>query len=161
MATAMPEAGTTAPTFEALDQDGKRVSLGELAGKWVVLYFYPKDDTPGCTREACSFRDNHAALEAKGAVVVGVSGGDAKSHAKFSEKHSLPFSLLVDGDHSIATAYGAWGLKKNYGREYEGITRSTVIIDPAGKVAKVWRTVKPDQHGAQVLAWIEEATSKE
>jgi peroxiredoxin Q/BCP len=152
----MPAVGEAAPAFAAKDQDGKQVSSAELEGKWVVLYFYPRDDTPGCTKEACNFRDNHAALQAKGAVVLGVSGDDEKSHAKFAEKFSLPFSLLADTDHSIARAYGAWGLKKNYGREYEGIIRSTVLIDPAGKVAKTWPNVKPDEHGAQVLQWMEE-----
>jgi len=156
LANNMPAAGETAPAFSALDQHGNSISLGDLRGKWVVLYFYPRDNTPGCTREACSFRDNHTALEARGAVVLGVSGDTEKSHAKFAEKQSLPFSLLADTDHAIARAYGAWGLKKNYGREYEGIIRSTAVISPDGRVAKTWATVKPDQHGEQVLKWLEE-----
>lgn len=155
LATALPDLGTPAPTFTASDQEGHRVSLGDFAGKWVVLYFYPRDNTPGCTKEACNFRDNYAAIQRRGAVVLGVSGDDAKSHSRFAEKYSLPFSLLADTDHAIARAYGAWGLKKNYGREYEGIIRSTVVINPEGKVAKTWATVKPDGHGAQVLAWLE------
>lgn len=146
--------GQTAPAFSAPDQSGTVVDSSSLSGKWVVLYFYPKDDTPGCTKEACNFRDNHAAIEATGAVVLGVSGDTEKSHAKFAEKYSLPFSLLSDADHAIAKAYGAWGLKKNYGREYEGITRSTFIVDPKGKVARVWPRVKPDSHGNEVLEWL-------
>lgn len=146
--------GQPAPAFAAPDQDGGVVSSESLTGKWVVLYFYPKDDTPGCTKEACNFRDNHAQLEAAGAVVLGVSGDSEKSHAKFAEKYSLPFSLLSDADHEIAKAYGAWGLKKNYGREYEGITRSTFIINPDGAIARVWPKVKPDSHGSEVLEWL-------
>ena len=146
--------GQPAPAFSAPDQGEATVSSESLKGKWVVLYFYPKDDTPGCTKEACNFRDNHGELEAAGAVVLGVSGDSEKSHAKFAEKYSLPFSLLSDADHAIAKAYGAWGLKKNYGREYEGITRSTFIIDPQGKVARVWPRVKPDSHGSEVLEWL-------
>src|SRR5690606_29686927 len=128
--------------------------LEDLKGKWVVLYFYPRDNTPGCTREACNFRDNYSDLQAEGAVVLGVSGGSAASKTKFATKYELPFPLLIDSEHEIARAYGAFGLKKNYGREYEGITRSTVLIDPDGKVAKVWPKVKPDDHGSQVLEWL-------
>ena len=153
----MPEAGATAPVFELSDQSGNGVSLEGLRGKWVVLYFYPRDDTPGCTREACSFRDMHADLQAAGAVVLGLSPDRQATHAKFAEKHALPFQLLVDdADHTTARAYGAWGLKKNYGKEYEGMIRSTVLIDPEGKVAKTWPRVKPDAHGEEVLKWIRE-----
>jgi peroxiredoxin Q/BCP len=151
----MPAVGATAPEFNALDQSGTPVQPGDLRGKWVVLYFYPKDDTPGCTKEACNFRDNHAALRAAGATVIGVSGDSQAAHARFAAKYDLPFTLLVDGDHIIAKAYGAWGIKKQYGREYEGVIRSTFVIDPGGNVAKVWPRVKPDTHGAEVLAWIE------
>ncbi len=151
--------GQPAPDFSAVDQHGQTISSDALKGKWIVLYFYPKDDTPGCTKEACDFRDNHGALEASGAVVLGVSGDSEKSHAKFAEKYSLPFSLLVDGEHDIARAYGAWGMKKNYGREYEGITRSTFVMDPSGKVAKVWPKVKPDTHGSEVLEWLNKNAS--
>jgi peroxiredoxin Q/BCP len=151
----MPEAGAPAPSFTLPDQDGKPVSLKDFAGKWVVLYFYPKDDTPGCTKEACSFRDNHAALQARGAVVLGVSGDSTASHRKFADKYGLPFPLLADTDHAVARAYGAWGTKRMYGKEYEGLIRSTVIIDPEGNVAKTWPKVKPEGHGAEVLAWLE------
>ncbi len=144
-----------APAFELKDQQGNAVSLVSLRGKWVVLYFYPRDNTPGCTKEACSFRDNHAAIQALGAVVVGVSADSAVSHQKFAEKYDLPFTLLIDdNDHSVARAYGAFGMKKNYGKEYEGVIRSTVIIDPRGRVAKTWASVKPDAHGEQVLEWL-------
>ena len=151
-----PEPGSPAPDFASTDQDGNPVSLSGQAGKWVVLYFYPKDDTPGCTKEACNFRDNYGAIQATGAVVLGVSGDSEASHRKFIEKYELPFSLLVDKDRSIAKAYGAWGLKKQYGREYEGVIRSTMVISPDGKVAKVWPKVKPDAHGQEVLNWLTE-----
>lgn len=150
-----PEPGTQAPAFELTDQAGETVSLDALRGRWVVLYFYPRDDTPGCTREACSFRDVHGDLAAAGAVVLGLSPDRASAHAKFAAKHGLPFQLLVDtDDHATARAYGAWGLKKNYGKEYEGMVRSTVLIDPEGRVAKVWPRVKPDAHGEEVLRWL-------
>jgi len=153
---AMPAIGDPAPPFELEDQDGNSVRLADLRGKWVVLYFYPKDNTPGCTREACNFRDNFGALQAAGAQILGVSGDSRASHGKFAEKFELPFPLLVDADHAIARAYGAFGLKKNYGREYEGIIRSTVIIGPDGAVAKTYPRAKPDSHGEEVLAWLKE-----
>ena len=156
----MPGAGEPAPSFAAPDQDGNQVDLASLAGRWVVLYFYPKDDTPGCTKEACSFRDSHAAIEQVGAAVIGVSGDSTASHARFAAKYSLPFPLLADPDHAIARAYGAWGLKKNYGREYEGIIRSTFIIDPQGRVAKRWAKVKPAEHGREVLEWLKANASR-
>jgi peroxiredoxin Q/BCP len=155
-----PAAGDPAPAFSMTDQSGAAVSLGALKGRWVVLYFYPRDDTPGCTKEACNFRDNHGALKAAGAVVLGVSPDTQSAHARFAQKYGLPFQLLIDDkEHSVARAYGAWGMKKNYGREYEGMIRSTVVIDPQGKVAKVWPRVKPDRHGEEVLAWLKEHTS--
>ena len=158
---AMLEPGAPAPDFSLPDQAGQTVSLAGLAGKWAVLYFYPRDDTPGCTKEACNFRDNFGALKAAGAVVLGLSPDNAAAHAKFAAKYELPFQLLVDDkDHTVARAYGAWGLKKNYGKEYEGMIRSTVIIDPAGNVAKTWGRVKPDAHGAEVLAWLKAHTAK-
>ena len=150
----MIETGQDAPAFAAKDQAGNDVRLEALHGSWVVLYFYPKDDTPGCTKEACNFRDNDAAIRAAGATVIGVSGDSQASHEKFIAKYELPFTLLVDADRAIARAYGAWGMKKNYGKEYEGVIRSTFIIDPSGKVAKAWPRVKPDTHGAEVLAWL-------
>lgn len=149
-----PDVASPAPAFSLAGQDGATVSLEALRGKWVVVYFYPRDNTPGCTREACNFRDNFGALRALGAVVLGVSGDSAASHQKFAAKYELPFTLLVDAGHEMAKAYGAWGTKKNYGKTYEGIVRSTVIIGPDGNVAKVFPKVKPDAHGAEVLEWL-------
>jgi len=149
-----PVVASPAPAFSLTDQHGATVSLDALRGKWVVVYFYPRDDTPGCTREACNFRDNFGALKALGAVVLGVSGDSAASHQKFAAKYELPFTLLVDTGHEMAKTYGAWGTKKNYGKTYEGIIRSTVIIGPDGNVAKVFPKVKPDAHGAEVLEWL-------
>lgn len=153
-----PDVASPAPAFSLAGQDGATVSLEALRGKWVVIYFYPRDNTPGCTREACNFRDNFGALKALGAVVLGVSGDSAASHQKFAAKYELPFTLLVDAGHEIAKAYGAWGTKKNYGMTYEGIIRSTVIIGPDGNVAKVFPKVKPDAHGAEVLEWLKANT---
>lgn len=151
--------GSAAPKFSLKDQDGKEVTTASLSGKWAVIYFYPKDDTPGCTKEACNFRDNHAAIQATGAIVLGVSGDSAAAHRKFAEKYSLPFPLLVDEGNAVAKAFGAWGTKNMYGKTYEGIIRSTFAISPEGKVAKVWPKVKPDTHGAEVLAWLKENAS--
>jgi peroxiredoxin Q/BCP len=147
-----PQPGNKAPDFQLPDQTGKTVSLSQLAGKNVVLYFYPKDDTPGCTVEACNFRDEHSALEKAGAVVLGVSPDGMKSHQKFATKFSLPFTLLSDTEHKVAEAYGAWGEKVNYGRTYMGIIRSTVLIDPQGKVKHVWPKVKVKDHVSEVLS---------
>jgi thioredoxin-dependent peroxiredoxin len=147
-----PTEGKKAPAFSAKDQDGNTVKLSDFKGKNVILYFYPKDDTPGCTKEACAFRDEFAQFKKKGAVVLGVSPDDEKSHTKFIKKYSLPFTLLADTDHSIAEAYGAWGEKAMYGKKYMGILRSTVLIDKDGRVAKVWPKVKPEEHAAEVLA---------
>jgi peroxiredoxin Q/BCP len=144
--------GAKAPAFSAPDQAGKTVSLADFAGRKVVLYFYPKDDTPGCTVEACSFRDEHAAFGEKGAVVLGVSPDSAKSHAKFIEKFTLPFPLLADSDHKIAEAYGVWVEKSMYGKKYMGIERSTFVIDAEGKLSAIYRKVKPAEHTAEVLA---------
>jgi peroxiredoxin Q/BCP len=147
-----PQPGNQAPNFQLPDQTGKTVSLSQLAGKNVVLYFYPKDDTPGCTVEACNFRDEHSALEKAGAVVLGVSPDGMKSHQKFATKYSLPFTLLSDAEHKVAEAYGAWGEKVNYGRTFMGIIRSTVLIDPQGKVKHVWPKVKVKDHVSEVLS---------
>ncbi|MCA2980919.1 MAG: thioredoxin-dependent thiol peroxidase [Myxococcaceae bacterium] len=147
--------GQAAPAFSAQDQNGSTVSLAQYAGKYVVLYFYPKDDTPGCTVEACAFRDDHSTLTAAGAVVLGVSPDDAKSHTKFITKYSLPFSLLADTDNAVAKAYGAWGEKSMYGRTYMGILRSTFLIGPDGAVKYAWPKVKPEGHSAEVLAALE------
>lgn len=143
-----------APDFALQDQDGNTVSRDSLKGRWAVIYFYPRDDTPGCTREACNFRDNFAALKALGADVLGVSGDSAASHKKFAAKYELPFTLLVDAGNEMARAYGAWGKKNMYGKTYEGIIRSTVVISPEGMVARVWPKVKPDSHGEEVLEWL-------
>jgi thioredoxin-dependent peroxiredoxin len=148
------EVGSKAPAFSLKDQHGETVKLSDLKGKHVVLYFYPKDDTPGCTKEACGFRDEHAALKKAGAVVLGVSPQGEASHKKFSDKFTLPFQLLVDEDHSVAEKYGAWGERSLYGRKFMGILRSTFLIGPDGKVAKVWPKVKVEGHVDDVLAAI-------
>jgi peroxiredoxin Q/BCP len=147
-----PAVGATAPAFSAPDQSGKTVSLSDFKGKTVILYFYPKDDTPGCTVEACSFRDGQAGFKKKGAVIIGVSPDNAKAHTKFIEKFSLPFTLLSDGDHKIAEAYHVWVEKSMYGRKYMGMERSTFVIDPHGKLKAIYRKVKPAEHTAEVLA---------
>ena len=144
--------GAAAPAFSAPDQSGKTVSLSDFKGKTVILYFYPKDDTPGCTVEACSFRDEHAVFKKKGAVIIGVSPDNAKAHTKFIEKFALPFILLSDGDHKIAEAYHVWVEKSMYGRKYMGMERSTFVIDPQGKLKAIYRKVKPAEHTAEVLA---------
>jgi peroxiredoxin Q/BCP len=144
--------GDPAPDFELTSTDGSTVRLKDLRGRKVVLYFYPRDDTPGCTKEACSFRDSSEAYVARGAAVYGVSADDATSHQKFTKKFNLNFPLLSDPDHSVATAYDSWGLKKFMGREYMGIKRNTFLIDEKGKVAKVWEAVKPEGHAEEVLA---------
>jgi peroxiredoxin len=145
------EAGDAAPAFSLEDQDGKVHRLEDYRGQTVVLYFYPKDDTPGCTKEACSFRDNHAAIQAAGAVVLGVSADSAASHQKFREKYSLPFPLLVDDGAKVSSEYGAWGEKVLYGKTVVGMTRSTFIIGPDGHLTKVWKRAKAEGHGEQVL----------
>ena len=144
--------GAKAPAFSAPDQSGQTVSLSDFAGKTVVLYFYPKDDTPGCTVEACSFRDAFSAFKKKGAVILGVSPDSPKKHTKFIEKFSLPFPLLADEDHKIAEAYGVWVEKSMYGKKYLGVERSTFVIDPQGKLSAIYRKVKPAEHTAEVLA---------
>ncbi|HEX9895038.1 MAG TPA: thioredoxin-dependent thiol peroxidase [Gemmatimonadales bacterium] len=145
-------AGTKAPSFSLPAEDGRTISLDDLKGKRVVLYFYPKDDTSGCTTEACEFRDSWKAVEQAGAVVLGVSPDTVASHLKFKKKYSLPFPLLADTDHRVAEAYGAWGEKSMYGRKYHGILRTTFIIDERGRIAKVFERVKPRGHAAEVLA---------
>ena len=149
---AMLEEGTKAPAFTLKDQDGNAVKLSDYKGKNVVQYFYPKDDTPGCTREACAFRDEHSLLRKKGAVVLGVSPDGAKSHRKFADKYQLSFPLLCDEDHAVSEKFGAWGEKSMYGRKFLGITRSTFLIGPDGKIRKVWPKVKVDGHVAEVVA---------
>ena len=146
------EEGATAPDFTLKSDKGQDVRLSELRGKPVVLYFYPKDDTPGCTKEACAFRDRSADLKKAGAVVLGVSPDDVASHGQFRDKYSLNFPLLADTGHKIADAYGAWREKNMYGKKSMGIQRSTFLIDPAGKVRKIWKRVNVDGHDEAVLA---------
>ena len=148
----MVEEGKPAPEFELATDSGETVSLASLRGKNVVLYFYPKDDTPGCTAQACAIRDSMGEFEGRNAVVLGVSPDDEASHRKFKEKYSLPFTLLADPGHEVAEEYGVWVEKKNYGKKYMGIERSTFVIDPEGKVKKVLRRVDPQKHADQVLA---------
>ena len=145
------EEGATAPDFTLKADDGKEVRLSAMRGKPVVLYFYPKDDTPGCTKEACAFRDRSSEIKARGAVVLGVSPDDVASHGKFRDKYSLNFPLLADAGHGVAETYGAWREKNMYGKKSMGIQRSTFLIDPAGKVRKVWKKVSVDGHDEEVL----------
>ena len=148
----MVEEGKPAPDFELASDTGERVKLSELRGSPVVLYFYPKDDTPGCTVQACGIRDVYGEFQQRGAVVLGISPDDESSHVRFKEKYELPFTLLADPDHSVSEDYGVWKEKKNYGKTYMGIERSTFLIDSEGRVAKVMRRVKPDTHADDVLA---------
>jgi peroxiredoxin Q/BCP len=147
----MIEVGKRAPDFTLADQSGKKVTLSKLKGKTVVLYFYPKDDTPGCTKEACGFRDAITDYEQKGAVVLGVSPDSTESHAKFARKFELPFPLLADTDHKTCEAYGVWKEKSLYGRKFMGVERTTIVIDAKGIVQKVFPRVKVDGHIATVL----------
>jgi peroxiredoxin Q/BCP len=149
---AWPREGSRAPDFAAVAHDGSTVTLAALKGRPVVLYFYPKDDTPGCTVEACGFRDAHAALGRHKAVVIGVSPDSRQSHEKFRGKFSLPFTLLADERHAVAEKYGAWREKSLYGKTYMGVARSTFVIDAAGRIAKAFTTVKPEVHAKEVLA---------
>jgi peroxiredoxin Q/BCP len=145
------EVGDKAPDFSLKNESGKTMALKALRGKPVVLYFYPKDDTPGCTKEACGFRDSMASLRKTGAVVLGVSLDDETSHQKFIAKHDLPFSLLVDADKNVSKAYGVYVQKSMYGKKYWGIERSTFVIDPDGKLSAIFRKVKVDGHVDEVL----------
>ena len=147
----MIEEGTKAPDFELTADDGSTVKLSDLRGKPVVLYFYPKDDTPGCTAQACGIRDAWGEFQRAGAVVIGVSPDDEKSHVKFKEKYDLPFTLLADTDHATAEDYGVWKEKTYAGKTYMGVERSTFVIDPDGNVGRIFRKVKPDEHADQVL----------
>jgi thioredoxin-dependent peroxiredoxin len=153
----MLEPGDPAPPFTLSDASGKQVSLGDFAGKDVILYFYPKDDTPGCTKEACGFRDAWTDLQDMGVVVLGVSGDDAASHAKFASKYRLPFTLLSDPDHRVMSAYGAYGEKTTYGKKTVGVIRSTVWIGPDGRVRHHWaRVTDAAEHPDKVLAALRE-----
>jgi thioredoxin-dependent peroxiredoxin len=153
----MPEVGDPAPEIALPDEGGSVHRLADQRGRWTVVYFYPADDTPGCTTEACQFRDLDDEVRKTGADVWGVSPDDAASHRRFREKFGLPFTLLSDEDHAVADRYGAWQLKTNYGREAMGIQRSTVLVDPDGRVARVWPRVKADGHAVEVLAALAEA----
>lgn len=152
----MPLVGQAAPPFSLVNAEGNTVNLTDFQGKKVVLYFYPKDATPGCTTEACDFRDKHEDFRELNTVILGVSPDDEKSHAKFIAKHGLPFELLVDVDHAVAEQYGVWVLKKMYGKEFMGVERSTFLIDEQGNVVKEWRKVKVKNHIEEVLASIKE-----
>lgn len=148
----MLKIGDLAPDFTLPDQSGKPHSLKAERGNWVLLYFYPKDDTPGCTTEACALRDNFPKFKKLGVSVFGVSVDKVKSHAKFADKYDLPFTLLADEDKTLVKAYGVWGKKKFMGREYMGTKRWSFLIDPKGKIAKIYQDVKPATHAEEVLA---------
>jgi thioredoxin-dependent peroxiredoxin len=149
---AMVTEGQEAPDFELTSDSGERVRLSQFRGRPVVLYFYPKDDTPGCTAQACGIRDTFEDFEQSGAVVLGVSPDEESSHVKFKQKYGLPFTLLADPEHEVADEYGVWGERKYMGKTYWGVERSTFLIDENGRVSKVMRRVKPDTHADQVLA---------
>ena len=154
-----PNPGDRAPDISLPDEAGTIHRLADQAGRWTIVYFYPEDDTPGCTTEACQFRDLDTLIRDSGAKVWGISPDGALSHRRFREKFNLPFTLLSDEDHAVAAAYGAWTLKSLYGREYMGIQRSTFIVDPEGRIARAWPKVKADGHAAEVLAALAEARS--
>jgi peroxiredoxin Q/BCP len=145
------EEGSIAPDFTEKNQNGEEISLSSLKGKKVILYFYPKDNTPGCTAESCNLRDNYSDLTAKGFEIIGISPDSEKSHTNFISKYDLPFNLIADVEKKILKAYGAWGLKKMYGKEYEGVLRSTYVIDEEGKIIKAISKVKTKDHSAQIL----------
>ncbi len=144
-------AGVPAPNFKLEDEHGEPHELKDYLGSPVVLYFYPKDDTPGCTKEACSFRDDYAEFKKAGVVVLGVSPDDPKSHMKFKNKYDLPFTLLADPGHVVCDTYGVWGLKHSMGRTYQGVLRTTFLIDSDGMIARVFENVKPDGHSKEIL----------
>jgi peroxiredoxin Q/BCP len=147
----IPQAGQRAPEFALENQDGETVSLSDLRGRKVILYFYPKDDTAGCTAEACGIRDAFPRFEARDAVVLGVSPDDVRSHKKFQQKYALPFTLLADPDHAVAEKYGVWGEKTMYGRTYWGVNRVTFLIDEDGRVERVYEKVTPREHAEELL----------
>ena len=147
--------GKDAPGFELMDQEGKLHKLSDYLGKIVILYFYPKDDTPGCTVEACNFRDNFEVFKAAGVEILGISPDNVKSHTKFQQKHSLQFTLLADEDHKVCEVYGVWGPKKFMGKEYNGVYRTTYIIDEQGLIKKTFENVKPDEHAQEILNLLE------
>ncbi|MFA9559217.1 thioredoxin-dependent thiol peroxidase [Evansella sp. AB-rgal1] len=150
------EVGQQVPDLTLKANGGKEISLSDYRGKYVVLYFYPKDMTPGCTTEACDFRDNHESFKDVNAVILGVSPDPVARHEKFIDKHDLPFELLADEENQLAEAFGVWKLKKNFGKEYMGIERSTFIIDPEGNLIKEWRKVKVKGHVEEALQYLRE-----
>ena len=143
--------GQSAPDFELLDSDWKKVKLSSFKGKKVLIYFYPKDDTPGCTKQACDIRDNFSSLKKKGVVVLGISNDDSKSHRKFADKFSLPFTLLADTEKKVSEKYGVYELKKFMGREYMGIVRSSFLVDEKGKIIKIMHKVNPEKHYQEII----------
>jgi peroxiredoxin Q/BCP len=149
------QSGIPAPEFSLLDENGTIRRLSDFRGRVVVLYFYPKDDTPGCTTEACNFRDDYSTYVEADVVILGVSPDQPKSHTRFKEKYSLPFPLLADDGHTVCEQYGVWGPKKLMGRAYEGVLRTTFLIDRNGKIARIFEKVKPSEHSAEVLAAIQ------
>ena len=151
----MLEKGTKAPDFTLFDKDGNEVSLSDFSGKKIVLYFYPKDNTPGCTRQACAFAESFEKFKELDTAVIGISKDSVSSHVKFAEKYSLPFVLLSDPEHKVIEAFGAWQEKKNYGKTYFGTVRSTFIIDENGIIEKVMPKVKPDTNAAEILEYLE------
>ncbi|MFM8293484.1 MAG: thioredoxin-dependent thiol peroxidase [Microcystaceae cyanobacterium] len=160
MAPSLPQIGDTAPAFSAKDQSGNLVSLEDFKNTWLILYFYPRDNTPGCTTEAINFTEHQAFFEGLGVKILGVSPDSEKSHCKFIEKHHLTIQLLSDPDHQVAEAYGAWGLKKFMGKESMGILRSTFLIDPTAKIAYVWPKVKVKDHVNEVMSQVKILLSK-
>jgi len=153
-------AGQKALDFHLSDQDGKTVTLAEFIGKWVLVYFYPKDDTPGCTKEACGIRDSFAQFKRAGIVVLGISVDGVASHRKFVDKFSLPFTLLADEKKDVVSAYGVWGKKKFMGKEFMGTLRTSFLINPSGAIAKIYEQVKPEEHAAEVLADVKASEKK-
>ena len=149
-------AGSQAPDFTLSDDEGRMHTLSDYRGNPVVLYFYPKDNTSGCTKEACGFRDDYSAYQDVGVTILGISPDSPKSHANFRAKYELPFTLLADPDREVIKMYGAWGLKKLYGREYEGVMRTTFLIGEDGNILKVFEKVKPANHSAEILAVLED-----
>ena len=150
----MLKKNTTAPDFELLDENGKLHKLSDFKGRNVLLYFYPKDDTPGCTTEACEFRDDYDEYEKGGVVILGISPDSPKSHKKFKEKYNLPFTLLADEDHHVCEMYGVWAKKSMYGREYYGVLRTSFLIDEEGKFIEIFENVKPKGHSQQILSML-------